>query len=89
MGWGGAASLTQKIVLDAMTDALAIHGEPSPRTIGLPTFGQVVAKSRVEEIAFKKLSGEPKRRNENIARALDSLAGRGLIGVYGDVVWKI
>jgi hypothetical protein len=80
----------QLIVLESVDFILATEGKPSPGINGLPTSATVALKDRLRQHCIEKMpQADERRRKGAFEQAFESLTGPGgLIGLYGDYVWK-
>ena len=80
----------QRLVLDALAEALLKNGERSPGGENYPSGVNVVSEAAWRQIALAQTisTGNPDAERKAFARAADALIQRKIVGKWGNLVWK-
>jgi len=81
----------QKVVLDALTEALIVHGQPSPGGKNYPENISVVQESEWRAVAMAKSisTGSPDAERKAFSRAAEVLIHKKLVCKWSNLVWKV
>ena len=80
----------QRLVLDALNEALIKNGQRSPGGDDYPVGVKVVSESSWRQIALAQTisTGNPDAERKAFARAADTLIQKKIVGKWGNLVWK-